>query len=92
MVKTLDGRSYLTIQHLENELGELLVENAGRLGLDDLASLLGITSDVLDPFINKYCFKTKAEVVNGQLVTQSYLTETVDEIAAYVETKGFVSI
>ena len=68
LVKTLDGHNYLTMQRLEEEIGEFLTENGGRLSLVDLASLLGVSTDIMDPFVNKYCFKTKAEVVNGQLV------------------------
>ena len=69
LVKTLDGRSYLTTERLEEEIAQLIFENGGRISVEDLASLLSVSSDVIEPFVNKYCFKTKAEVVMGQLVT-----------------------
>lgn len=92
LVRTLDGHSYLTTERLEEEIAELLNENGGRLALEDLASLLGLGSDVIEPFVNRYCFKTRAEVVMGLLVTQPYLSQIVDEVADFVEAKGRVSV
>lgn len=65
LVKTLDGRSYLTTERLEEEIAQLIFENGGRISVEDLASLLSVRSDIIEPFVNKYCFKTKAEVVMG---------------------------
>jgi len=92
LIKTHDGRYLLTPQQLESEIEAVLKESDGRVALGEMASILGVSLEVMEPHVNKVCVKMECEKVYGHMISQAYLAGIVEEIAELVQEQGSVNI
>lgn len=63
---------------------ELIDENGGRITLGDLGTLLAVNADIVQTYVHKVCAEIDAEIVNGQIVTQAYIRDIVNEISSQI--------
>jgi len=80
LIYTVDGREYLTSEHLEKQIKEVVLQY-GRINIVELPKVLNVGIERIEPRVDAMS-KRGAEVVNmnGQLLTNRYLDEICEEV------------
>ena len=80
LIYTLDGREYLTTEHLEKQIKDVVLE-FGRINIVELPKVLNIGIERIDPRVDAMCKKSGELInINGQLFTNKYLDDICEEI------------
>jgi len=94
ILHSMNGKEYLTTEHLGTEILRELQRNGGRLSTIELPKLLDVSSDhiskQLDILIKKG--KQKLLLVNDSLMTRSYLDSLAASIASSLAERGSIFI
>jgi len=80
LIYTVDGREYLTSEHLEKQIKDVVLEY-GRINVVELPKVLNVGIERIDPRVDAMC-KRSGELtnMNGQLLTNRYLDDICEEI------------
>lgn len=92
LIYTLDGREYLTSDHLEKQIKEV-VQDYGRINIVELPKVLNIGIERIEPRVDALC-KKGGEIVNktGQLFTNKYIDDICEEINEELQQRHKVAI
>jgi hypothetical protein len=74
----------LTQEQFEREIKELVETNAGRIALKELPAHLGVSIEIIEPTVMKFCATNQGEIVNGSIITKEYLDSIVQEVSELV--------
>jgi len=92
LIYTQDGREYLTPEHLERQIKDVVIEH-GRINIVELPKILNVGIERIEPRVDVMC-KKGAEVINmnGQLLTNLYLDDIGEEINEELQQRHKVPI
>ena len=92
LIYTQDGREYLTPEHLERQIKDVVIEH-GRINIVELPKVLNVGIERIEPRVDVMC-KKGAEVINmnGQLLTNLYLDDIGEEINEELQQRHKVPI
>ncbi len=92
LIYTQDGREYLTPEHLERQIKDVVIEH-GRINIVELPKILNVGIERIEPRVDVMC-KKGAEVINmnGQLLTHLYLDDIAEEINEELQQRHKVPI
>ena len=90
LIYTQDGKEYLTNEQLEKEIKELLQESGGRLNILEIPNHLGVGIDVIEKSIESVVKRSKINLINGQLISDIYIDQMMEEIYEMLSEKGII--
>jgi len=88
---TMDGKEYVTFQHLESEIKQETYKNGGRLAVVELQPLLNIDLGVIEERILNIIRGGDFFRVQGDLMSREYLESLADEIKSMLLEHGFLT-
>jgi len=90
---TTDGKEYITPQHLLKEIKDELFVSGGRINLVDLAKTLSIDLQVVTRKTTELeKSDSSLRIINGQLISNSYILSLCKEIDDKLQQMGQVSV
>lgn len=92
LLYTSDGKEYLTPEHLDREIKELVLAR-GRINVIELPKLLNVGIEKIDARLDQLCRKSGALIlINGNLFTNQYLDSICEEINEELQHRHRMSI
>lgn len=93
VLHTIDGKEYITPQHLKKEIKDELYVHNGRVSLVELQQILNVDFSHIEVKCKELIANDKTvQIVYGQLIDDGYLDRFADDINDNLQSAGFVKI
>lgn len=98
LIRTIDGRAFLTENELFKEIVEELTAHRGRISLLELSKILEVDYPVIELHVNKLLsnpyeyLNEQCLLVAGEIMTKSFVRRIAEEIRDRLEFRGVVSM
>ncbi|RNF09590.1 hypothetical protein TraAM80_02072 [Trypanosoma rangeli] len=92
LLYTVDGKEYLTWDHLRREVVDEIAVNGGRMNVVDLPGCLNVHVTYIERVLPEVLEDPAIRIEGGELMTDEYLDSTVRAAADVLNEQGFLDI
>lgn len=94
VIYSLDGKEYITKEHLKREIYDELIVAGGRIHLTEVSSILNVDISHVESKANELVQESSGSIcfVLGQLISQAYKEKLIEEIEQTLSQSGSSSV